>query len=62
MNPYEELKKRLQACVDSPNKDASMCDANSILREISYATDLEIDQIKNLMELYYSVKRKVITI
>jgi hypothetical protein len=53
---YEELKKRLNACVNSTLKQESMCDANNILVDISQCNELSINQLKELMELYYKVK------
>lgn len=57
-NNYEKLKKRLQACIDSPNKDESLCDANSIIQEIADCDNLSIADVRNLMEMYYLVKAK----
>lgn len=56
MTKYEELRKRLQACVDSTQKQESMCDANLILVDISQCNELSINQLKELMSLYYIVK------
>lgn len=55
---YELLKKRLQACIDSPLKDESLCDATSILEEIANTDDLLVDEKGTLMEMYYLVKAK----
>ncbi len=54
---YKLLKKRLQACIDSPHKRQSLCDANNILCEIAQTEDLEESDIRKLMELYFIIKK-----
>lgn len=54
---YNDFRKRLQACANSPLKEESLCDANHILTEmLEVSNGLSIDQIRNLMELYYLIK------
>lgn len=54
---YNTLKKRLEACASSPNKDESLCDAANVIREVVDIMDqLSIDELRTLMELYYLIK------